>query len=68
MKKYAFFTAIVFALVLTSCTADSEEINQSKPEQTQQVQQAQQFESFNAYAKDGDSIVETDPLKPKGKD
>lgn len=65
MKKYAFFTAIVFALVLTSCTADSEEINQSKPEQPQQVQQ---FDSFNAYAKDGDSIVESEPVKPKGKD
>jgi len=65
MKKYAFFTAIVFALVLTSCTADSEEINQSKPEQTQQVQQ---FDSFDNYAKDGDSIVESEPVKPKGKD
>ena len=65
MKKFTFITAIVFALVLTSCTADSEDITYSNPEQ---VQQTQNFDSFDSFAKDGDSITESDPLKPKTRD
>lgn len=62
MKKYAFFTAIVFALVLTSCSADSEEITNKTPEKFQQ------FDSFETYAREGDSLRESDPLKPKTRD
>lgn len=68
MKKFTFITAIAFALVLTSCTADSEDVTYAKPEQVQQAQQAQQFDSFDVYAKEGDSIVEGDPIKPKTRD
>jgi outer membrane biogenesis lipoprotein LolB len=68
MKKFTFITAIAVAFVLTSCTADSEDITYSKSEQVQQVQQVQQFDSFDVYAKDGDSIVQGDPIKPKTRD
>lgn len=65
MKKFTFITAIAFALVLTSCTADSEDVTYSKPEQ---VQQTQKFDSFDVYSREGDTIGEGDPIKPIKRD
>lgn len=62
MKTYFFIATIAFALVLNSCSADGEDTNYAKPEQVQQ------FDSFDMNAKEGDTITEGDPTKPKGKD
>ena len=62
MKTYSYIAIIAFALVLTSCSADGEDTNYAKPEQVQQ------FDSFNMNAREGDSISESDPLKPKTRD
>lgn len=62
MRTYTFIAVIAIALVLTSCSVDGEDTNYAKPEQVQQ------FDSFDMNAREGDSITESDPLKPKGKD
>jgi hypothetical protein len=48
--------------MLTSCSADGEDTNYETP------QQAKQFDSFDMNAREGDSITESDPLKPKTRD
>lgn len=62
MKTYTIIAVIALGFLLTACTADSEETHYAKPEQVQK------FDSFDNYAREGDSIIESDPLKPKGKD
>jgi hypothetical protein len=63
MKTYSFIAAIAIALLLTSCSADSEE-TYTKPEQVQK------FDSFSIYAREGDTLSRGDgepvPPKPKG--
>lgn len=62
MKTYSFIAVLAIALVLTSCSADGEDTNYAKPEQIQQ------FDSFDMNAKEGDTITEGDPYKPKTRD
>lgn len=62
MKTYSFIAVIAIALVLTSCSADGEDTNYAKPEQMQQ------FDSFDMNAREGDTIAEGDPTKPKTRD
>ncbi|WP_329806466.1 hypothetical protein [Flavobacterium facile] len=62
MKTYTFIAVIAFALVLTSCSADGEDTNYAKPENVKQ------FDSFDMYAKEGDTINEGEPVKPKTRD
>lgn len=62
MRTYSFIAVIAIALVLTSCSADGEDTNYAKPEQVQQ------FDSFDTNAREGDTIAEGDPTKPKTRD
>lgn len=62
MKTYSFIAVIAFGLLLTSCSADGEDTNYETP------QQAKQFDSFDMNAREGDSITQSDPLKPKTRD
>lgn len=62
MKKYIFIAAIALGFLLTACTADNDEITYAKPEQVKQ------FDSFDAFAKEGDTINEGEPVKTNGKD
>ncbi|MBC5833678.1 hypothetical protein G6N05_02150 [Flavobacterium sp. F372] len=65
MKTYSFIATIAIALMLTSCSADSEE-TYTKPEQVQK------FDSFSIYARQGDSLSrgneDGEPVKPIKRD
>lgn len=58
MKKYAFFSILIFCLCLNSCTSDDLQEKQIK-------QQLQDNNSSNFKEVD---TTETDPVKPNKKD
>jgi len=63
MKTYTILATIAFVLLLMACSPDDEQIHVTTP-----PNKVQQFDSFELTTKEGDSITDGTPLKPKGKD
>jgi len=62
MKMYSFIVAVAVCVLLTSCSIDDQETT------IKRTFDFQQPEDYTLNIKEGDSIVDGEPIPPKDKD